>query len=164
VGLELCNAALFFVLNGLIFGGLMTVLGYWAFQNEWLKVILVIPVCWLIAPVIVQIIARWRVCSYEGIDAIGAQRWARAGSVSGWIFGTAVAMTALCLTRHYRNLLLNASDVAGGGESDAFKEFMFGLKFHVALGIAVAIIALAVTLITWMMRRRLKGAGEEFYS
>ena len=83
---------------------------------------------------------------------------------SGWIFGTAVAMTALCLTRAYRNLLLNASDVAGGGESDAFKEFMFGLKFHVALGIAVAIIALAVTLITWMMRRRLKGAGEEFYS
>jgi hypothetical protein len=41
---------------------------------------------------------------------------------------------------------------------------MFGIKFHVVLGIAVAIIALAVTLITWMMRRRLKGAGGEFYS
>ncbi|KPJ66224.1 MAG: hypothetical protein AMJ43_08780 [Coxiella sp. DG_40] len=71
----------------------------------------------------------------------------------GWIFGMAVATTALCLTRPYRNLLLSASDFAEGGESDTCKGFMFGIKFHVTLGIAVAIIAIAVTLITRMIIR-----------
>lgn len=72
--LELGNSALFFVINGLMFGGLMMLLGYWGLHRQWLKVIIVAPLCWLIAPVIVQIGGRWRICSERVLDSVGVRR------------------------------------------------------------------------------------------
>lgn len=164
VGLELSNPALFFVFNGLIFGGLVMVLGCWGLQSEWLKVIIVAPLCWLIAPVIVQILGRWRVCSYEPEDTINARRWSRAGCISGWIFGGAVAMTAITLALHLREFVFSANDFVMGGDSDGFEKFEFGLKFHVLPGIAVAVIALAVTIVARLKTKRLRGVDEELYN
>jgi len=67
-------------------------------------VIIVASLCWLIAPVIVQIIGRWQVCSYGVRDTINARRWSRAGCISGWIFGSAVAIIARLRVKSLRNV------------------------------------------------------------
>lgn len=163
-GLELCNAALFFVFNGLMFGGLMMLLSYWGFHKEWAKVIMVGPLCWVTAPVLVRIIGRWRICPYGVKDAISAGRWARVGSISGWIFGSAVAWTSIIFALHYRDFLLRLDDFAAVGGSDTVENFSYGLKFHVYPGLAVAFVALTVTIVTWVMRMRLRAVDEELYN
>ena len=160
VELELGNSALFFVCNGLAFGGLMMVLGYWGLQREWLKVIIVAPLCWLMAPVIVQIGGRWRICSEHLRDSVSVRRWSRAGCVSAWIFGGAATMTVISFAVHYRKLVFNVGDSVMNGESDAIGDFVFGMKFYV-FGVAViAIAALAVTLIARWKTKRLRSLDE----
>ena len=162
--LELCNAALFFVFNGLVFSGLLMLLGYWGFQKQWVKVIILIIVgslCLVIGPVLAGVIGQWRVCSYGVKDAGKAGRWARAGSVSSWIFGSAVAWTAIRFAAHYRDFVLRADDFVGGGGDEALESLWFGLRFHVYPGIVVALAALAVSVVAWLMRRRLRCIDDE---
>lgn len=156
--LELRNAGLFFVLNGMMFAGLIAMLGYWGFQREWIKVIIVVPVCWLTAPVLVQLVGQWRVRSGRGRDTIRAQRWSRVGSISGWIFGTAVALTAISYAMYFRKFVF--SDI---GEK-AIEEFSFALKYRVLAGVGISIVALAVTIIAWVIKRRLSESAEDLYS
>jgi hypothetical protein len=168
-GLELANSALFFVLNGLIFGGLMMTLGYRGLQNQWLKVIITAPLCWLLAPVIVQIVGRWRVRSYDAKDTVNALRWARTGCISGWVFGSAVAMAAISLAAHLRELVfdltdsITTGDLGAGGGPDALEKLASGLKFHVLGGISVALVALAITIIARLKVKKLKSLDEELY-
>ena len=158
--LELANSALFFVANGLMFGGLMMVLGYWGLGREWLKVIIVTPLCWLMAPVIVQIGGRWRIYSERVRDTISVRRWSRAGCISAWIFGGAATMTVISFAVHYRKLVFNIGDFAMGDESDAIGDFMFGMKFYVLSGAVVAVAALVVMIVARWKTRRLRGVDE----
>jgi len=160
VGLELANSALFFVCNGLVFGGLMMVLGYWGLRSEWLKVIIVAPLCWLVAPVIVQIGGRWRICSEHLRDSVSVRRWSRAGCISGWIFGSAATMTVISFAVHYQKLVFNIGDSMMNGESDAIGDFVFGIKFYVFGGAVIALVALAVTLIARMKTKRMRSLDE----
>lgn len=161
--LELGNSPLFFVVNGLTFGGLMMVLGYWGLQREWLKVIIIAPLCWLMAPVIVQIGGQWRVCPDRVRDTISARRWLRAGCISGWIFGGAATMTIISFAVHYRKLMSNIGDSVMGGDTDVIRDFIFGMKFYVFGGAVIALVALAVTLIARWKTKRLRGVDEELY-
>ncbi|MHC4706369.1 MAG: hypothetical protein ACYS8I_04690 [Planctomycetota bacterium] len=158
--LELSNSALFFVFNGLMFGGLMMVLGYWGLQQEWLRVIIVAPLCWLMAPVFVQIGGRWRVCSERVRDAVGVRRWLRIGSISAWVFGGAVTMAAISFAVHYRRFVFGLEDWIGGGGSDATGEFVFGMRYFVLWSIVVAVAAFAVMLIARWKARRFMGTDE----
>jgi len=114
--------------------------------------------------VLVRIIGRWRICPYSVKDAISAGRWARVGSISSWIFGSAVAWTSITFAVHYRALLYGVTDLGEPGGSDALGDFTFGLKFHVYPGIAIALVALAVTMVTWLMKRRFRQVDEEIYN
>jgi hypothetical protein len=158
--LELSNSALFFVFNGLMFGGLMMVLGYWGLQREWLRVIIVAPLCWLMAPVFVQIVGRWRVCSERVRNAVSARRWSRIGSISAWIFGGAVTVAAISFGVHYRELVLGLEDWIMGGGSDVVGDFVFGMRYFVLWSIVVAVAAFAVMLIARWKTRRLIGREE----
>lgn len=161
VGLELGNSALFFVSNGLVFGGLVMVLGYWGFHREWLKVIIAAPLCWLIAPVIVQIGGRWRICAERVRDTISVRRWSRAGCISSWIFGSAATMTVISFAVHYRELVFNVGDSVMNGESDAIGDFAFGMKFYVLGGAVVAIAALVVMMVARWKTKKLMGVDED---
>jgi hypothetical protein len=155
--LELGNSALLFVFNGLVFGGLVMLLGYWGLKHEWLKVIIAVPLCWLMVPVIVQIGGRWRICSERVLDSVGVRRWSRAGSISAWIFGGAATMTIISFAVHYRKLMSNIGDSVMAIDSDAAADFTFGMKFYVFGGAVVAFAALAVTLIARWKTKGLRG-------
>jgi len=160
VELELGNSALFFVCNGLVFGGLMMVLGYWGLQREWLKVIIVASLCWLMAPVIIQIGGRWRICSERLRDSVSVRGWSRAGCIGGWIFGGAATMTVISFAVHYRKLVFNIGDSVMNGESDAIGDFMFVMKFYVLGGAVIALVALAVTLIAQWKTKRMRSLDD----
>jgi len=159
--LELTNSALFFAVNGLMFGGLVMLLGYWGLQQDWLKVIIVVPSCWLVAPVIVQIGGRWRICPERLRANVSALRWARAGSISAWIFGGAATMTIISFGVHYRKLMSNIGDSVMAVDSDAAADFTFGMKFYVFGGAVVAFAALAVMMVARWKTKTLRGVDEE---
>ena len=156
VEIELSNSVVFFGLNMLLFGGLMMLLGYWGLQSEWFKMIIVGPLCWLTAPVIVQLVGKWEVCSYKTKDAVNARKWSRAGSISGWIFGGGVAVTCVSLGVYYAALMSRVVDYVEGGDSAALKDFQFGLKYRVLPAGVVAVIALVVTVAARVRLNRLR--------
>jgi len=83
--LEISNAILCFGLCGLIFGIIVGSSHYWAFGNacppfvwrEWLRLVIAVLICWMVLPIVVRAVGRWRVVSSEQKAAAGIQKWSR---------------------------------------------------------------------------------------
>jgi hypothetical protein len=141
----------------------MMLLAYWGLQSEWLKIIVVAPLCWLAAPLAVQILGRWRLCSCETKQTASVRKWLRLGSITGWIFGGAVAFTAITLTVYYRDFILSVGDFVGGADSQALDDFRFAVKFRVLPPGVIAVVALLLTITARYRLRALRNLDEEIY-
>ncbi len=88
--LEISNAVLCFGLCGLIFGIIVGSSHYWAFCNacppfvwrEWLRLVIAVLICWMVLPIVVRAVGRWRVLSSEQKAGAGIRKLSRLVPVS----------------------------------------------------------------------------------
>ena len=82
VQLEISNAIFCFGLCGLIFGIIVGSSHYWAFGNEWHRLVIAVLICWMVLPIIVRAFGRWRALPSEQQAEAGIRKWTRLIPVS----------------------------------------------------------------------------------
>ncbi len=153
---ELANPAVCSVINGLVFSSILVVLSFVDLQWQWLKVLIDGLFSWFIHPFIVRILGRWRGRSYRAGDLGKARTWALVSTASGWVFGIAVAFTAIGFGLLYREVLISLGDAESAIGSGAVEVFTRGLKFWLPIGAGAALSALALAKIASLMRLKLR--------
>ncbi len=153
---ELANPAVCSVINGLIFYGIMATLAFVGCSWQWVRILTAGFVSWFIHPFIVRILGRWRGRSYRAGDLGKARTWALVGTASGWVFGIAVAFTAIGFGLLYREVLISLGDTESAIGSGAVEDFTRGLKFWLPIGVGTALSALALAKIASLMRLKLR--------
>ncbi len=158
---ELANPAVCSVINGLVFSSILVVLSFVGLQWQWLKALTAGFFSWFIHPFIVRILGRWRGRSYQVKDLGKARTWALVGTASGWVFGIAVAFTAIGFGLLYREVLVNLSDTEGAIGSGAIEDFTHGLKFWLPVGGGAALAAFVLAKIASLRRLKLRNDQKE---
>lgn len=153
---ELANPAVCSVINGLLFSSILVVLSFVGLQWQWLKALIAGLFSWFIHPFIVRILGRWRGRSYQLKDLGKARAWALVSTASGWIFGIAVAFTAIGFGLLYRELLISLGDTESAIGLEAVENFTRGLKSWLPIGAGAALSALVLARIASLMRLKLR--------
>ncbi|UCE98863.1 MAG: hypothetical protein JSV82_06655 [Planctomycetota bacterium] len=151
-GIEISNGFVCFGLCGLIFGAVLASSHLWGFRLLWLRLAIVVVVCWAILPVIVRVVGRWRVASVGAEAAMRASKWGVVAHISRWVLIISVIFTSVSVLLEYRALIAEAGDI----ESDlnATEDFLAAVKWVSLTGFGIAFIALIVNVIALIMRKK----------
>ena len=158
-GLEISNGFVCFGLCGLIFGAVLVSSHLWGLELRWLRLAMVVVVCWAILPIIVRLVGRWRVAPCGRETAIKVRKWAGVAHISRWVFVISVIVTSVSVVLEYRSLLEEAVDI--GSDLYATENFLAAVKWGSLIGFGIAGIALIVNVFALIMRRKTLTADEQ---
>ncbi|MHC4558638.1 MAG: hypothetical protein ACYS80_15210 [Planctomycetota bacterium] len=158
---ELTNPAVCSGINGLIFSGIMVTLTFVGFSWQWVRGLTAGFVCWFIHPFIVQLLGRWHGRTYRAKDRGKVRIWAIVGTVSGLVFGIAVALTVIGFGFIYREILMNLSTTEGVLGSEAIEDLTGKARFWLPIGIGAALAAFALAKIASMRRLQLRNEQQQ---
>jgi hypothetical protein len=154
--LELSNPGVCSVINGLIFWGVFLALGFVGLRWQWLRALAAGFVCWFVHPFIVQLLGRWSSHAYRAEDLGIARVWAIVSAASWWVFGIAVAFTAIGFGLSYRALLASLSSWEGAIESQAIEDFTSTIKSWLPIGVGVALVAFVLAKVAAIRKSQLR--------
>lgn len=151
-GLEISNGFVCFGVCGLMFGAVLASSHLWGIERLWLRLTIVVAVCWGILPIIVRAVGRWRIAPFDSEGAMKAQKWAGVAHISRWVLIISVIVTSVSVLLEYRALLEEAVDA--GGDLYATENFLAAVKWGSLIGFGTAGAALIVNIIASIMRKR----------
>jgi hypothetical protein len=141
--------------NGLQFALLISLLGYAGVKSQWAKLGIVTVISWAMAPLVVKIAGKWRLCTEPGNNDL--QKWRRIAYVGGWITGCATVITITSLAEHFRNLAFSSV------EPHDIEEFGRALMFRVLPAVAVMAGAISVLTKAAEMRKELGDKDQDLW-
>jgi phage shock protein PspC (stress-responsive transcriptional regulator) len=152
VELEISNGIFCFGFCGLIFGVLLALSNIWGFEHVWLRLVVLVLLCWAIMPIVVRVFGRWRVITGVGRASSEARKWAGVAHISRWVFSVAFIVTAVSMGLQYRALLSGLGDIDSGVY--ATEEYLAAVKLSLAAGLGITGIAFVVYIFALIMRKR----------
>ncbi len=153
ITIELANSAMLTVFNGLLFGAMVMLIGYWGFHEKWIRVAIAVPVSWLITPFIIRLLGEWEICCEKDGNLSAVEKWSGIEQFSQWIFGTAAATSVIQFGWHYRDMIasfLNTDSLANSEQMQSFTT----LPTRIWLAVAVSSVALIVTFTARLLKMR----------
>ncbi|MCX5634922.1 MAG: hypothetical protein NTW55_03645 [Planctomycetota bacterium] len=97
--LKLSNGLFIASLYGLFCGALIVSTLYWGFSSEWVRIIVVIAICWFVVwPIFCRLLGHWQIVTdlSELIHpSPKARKWSRYAGLSFWLSGAAVISVSL---------------------------------------------------------------------
>ena len=151
-GLEISNGFVCFGVCGLIFGAVLVSSHLWGIEGLWVRLAIVVAICWGILPIIVRAVGRWRIAPFGSEAAMKAQKWAGVAHISRWVLIISVIVTSVSVLLEYRALLKEAVDA--GGDLYATENFLAAVKWGSLIGFGIAGVALIVNVIALIMRKK----------
>jgi len=157
--LALSNPFLCYGLCSVIFAVLLVSLSYWNFGSIWLRMVIVVLLCWVFIPIVIRIFGRWQVLPYGVGESMKLQRWTMVVYISGLFLAIAVFVTFISFGLQYRNLLREAVDTESG--SYTTENFLDAVKSGTLVAFGIAVIALTVYIFALVMRKRARIAQKQ---
>lgn len=157
---ELSNPLLFGGFCGALGAGLIASSRHWNFDNEWLRMVTVVFLCWAIMSVTLRLVGRWRVLADGLKESIRVQRWSRVISISSSVSVIIIIITSINLRLQVRRLMAVLSTAEPEVVMDAAEHFPAIIRLS-WIGFAIAGLALAVTIIASMMRNKARIADSQ---
>jgi len=157
--LEISNGIFCFGFCALIFGLLLVLSSMWGFEHVWLRLVVLVLLCWAIMPIVVRIFGRWRVISGVGGAFSKARKWAGVAHISRWVFSVAFVVTGVSMGLQYRAFLLGLGDVESGVY--ATEEYLSAVKLGLAAGLGITGIAFFVYIFALIMQKRAVTSNRE---
>lgn len=147
--LKASNAILLASLYGLFCGALIATSQYWKFGTEWLRILVLIAVCWFVVwPLFSRLLARWEIAADAPAliyPSPKARKWSRYASLSSWLTVVAIFSPSLiwwfCTGQMQRATFLAAE--ANGSAKTQLLDRVFGWS-QIAMSATFICIALAV--------------------
>ena len=156
---ETTNSAALSALNGVIFCTAVIQLGG-VIETGWLRLAAAGAACWVIDPIVTLFCAELQKVSYRDNDVVKAQRWSMVASVSGWLFGTAVVVTAMNFFSFFEEMITSLDYIESGGTADLGVRAGGEPLLRVFVGAVLGLAAFAVSAIATVIKNNLRCEGK----